>query len=418
MPGDTIEYLVTIHIPFARDADGSVWTGDMWIKDLRGMAEQLGPITIAAPESTRQDLSPTSTGSFSLERVSPDDEQLRFLPIPSYNSAQTYLAKRSQLFRSLREYVERARVVHIDTGGWPIAPGQIAFYWASKLAKPTVLFLGDGADPIGRYYEKMRRDKSWYKKLATYTLCRQFNRFAMNAARKADFVFFHNPVTARRFQNFARRSHTFSRSFVEHGMVVSEEQLASKCAAIRSRAPLRLIMAGRLHPMKGVGDAIDAIKRVRGGGADVRLTIVGTGSENDKLRKQVEKLRLGEFVKFEGVVEYGDPMFTLIREHHALVVCNLTDEISRNVLLGMALGTAVICYENRALEPLLKHRENGIVCEHGSIAALAEGMSELDSNRRLCQEVIRAGKLTALQNTFEACHKKRAELIRQHVHVN
>ena len=63
------DYLIVIHIPYTLDSDGSVVTGDMWIKDLRGMAHNLGRITVAAPMVSRGQFAPEVAGSFSCGRV-------------------------------------------------------------------------------------------------------------------------------------------------------------------------------------------------------------------------------------------------------------------------------------------------------------------------------------------------------------
>ncbi len=85
------DYLVVIHIPYAVDGAGNVLTGDMWVKDLRGMARALGRITVAAPCVPQEKLTATSAGSFSLATVPPSDSQLAFLPLPEYQSLGTFV---------------------------------------------------------------------------------------------------------------------------------------------------------------------------------------------------------------------------------------------------------------------------------------------------------------------------------------
>ena len=46
-------------------------------------------------------------------------------------------------------------------------------------------------------------------------------------------------------------------------------------------------------------------------------------------------------MRFRGKIEYGDKLFAWIREADVMVIANLTPEISRNILLSMALGGAI-----------------------------------------------------------------------------
>lgn len=408
-----MRYLVVIHIPFARDTDGNVLTGDMWLRDLRGMASAIGPIAVAAPCVPVEQLSARGAGSFSMARIPADDPQLRFLPLPAYDSAGTFLRAARTTWRLLRQYIAEADLVHIDSGGWPVAQGQIGFLLARRMRKKIMLFLGDGADPIGRFAEKLQRDRTPFKKLRTWLLMKQFQSAFRRAARCADVTFFHNPITASRFGKYARRQHTFFRTFVDNDILLTAEQLEEKTRGVAVEKPLRLIMAGRLIAMKGVHHAIEALKIARQDGADAELTILGSGDEEARLRQQAADSGLANQVRFRGTVPYGPELFDILRAHHGLVVCNLTDEISRNVLLAMASGLALISYDNPATRGLLRHEENAVVVPTNNVPLLANSFRQLDSDRAKCVSLVRGGHATAAQHTFQACHRARAQYARQ-----
>ena len=406
-------YLVIIHIPFALDADGSALTGDMWLRDLRGMADAIGPITVAAPCIAPEQLTARGAGSFSMGRIAPDDPQLHFLPLPSYDSASTLLRSSQQTWRLLREYIAEADLVHIDSGGWPIAQGQFGFLLARRMKKKIMLFLGDGADPIGRFQEKLRRDRSPFKKFTTWILMKEFQSFFRHAARCADVTFFHNPITESRFARYARTHHTFFRTFVESELLLTANQVEEKAQRVITEQPLRLIMAGRLIAMKGIHHAIMALHLARQHGAHVELTILGSGDDEPRLRQQAVDAGINTHVHFRGTVPYGPELFDILKGHHGLIVCNLTDEISRNILLAMACGLALISYDNAATRTLLVHRQNAFVVPTGNAAALAQSFVQLATDRALCMTLIHAGLHTASKHTFQACHQTRAEYARQ-----
>jgi len=413
MPATSMQYLVVIHIPFARDADGSALTGDMWLRDLRGMAHAIGPITVAAPCVVPEKLTARGAGSFSVGRVAADDAQLRFLPLPEYDSAGSLLRAARSTWKLLRNYVAQADIVHIDSGGWPVAQGQFGFLLARQMKKKIMLFLGDGADPIGRFQEKLRRDRSPFKKFTTWVLMKQFHSFFRHAARCADVTFFHNPITESRFARFARTRQTFFRTFVDRDILLTAEQLEARSNCLMTDQPLRLIMAGRLIAMKGIHHAIMALHLARQHGVNVELTILGSGEEESRLRQQAVDSGITEHVHFRGTVAYGPLLFDILKDHHGLVVCNLTDEISRNVLLAMACGLVLISYDNPATRTLLVHRENALVVPSGNVPLLGNSIAHLASDRVSGAKLLRGGWNTAAQHTFEACHETRAAYARR-----
>ncbi|MDO8523976.1 MAG: glycosyltransferase family 4 protein [bacterium] len=61
-----------------------------------------------------------------------------------------------------------------------------------------------------------------------------------------------------------------------------------------------LLVVSRLESEKRVDLAIRALKRVRDAGFDAGLTVVGSGSEEGRLKREAERLHLSEWVEFAG----------------------------------------------------------------------------------------------------------------------
>ena len=99
-----------------------------------------------------------------------------------------------------------------------------------------------------------------------------------------------------------------------------------------------LIYVGEFRHIKGADLLIDAVAKLRAGGHPVTLTLAGDGEESASLKAQVEKLGLGEAVRFIGHVKarYGFSKGSL------LVVPSRGDSMPYVVIEAAAAGIPMI----------------------------------------------------------------------------
>jgi len=99
-----------------------------------------------------------------------------------------------------------------------------------------------------------------------------------------------------------------------------------------------LIYVGEFRRIKGADLLIDAVAKLRAGGHPVTLTLAGDGEESASLKAQVEKLGLGEAVRFIGHVKarYGFSKGSL------LVVPSRGDSMPYVVIEAAAAGMPMI----------------------------------------------------------------------------
>ena len=99
-----------------------------------------------------------------------------------------------------------------------------------------------------------------------------------------------------------------------------------------------LIYVGEFRHIKGADLLIDAVARLRADGKPVTLTLAGDGEESASLKAQVEKLGLGEAVRFIGHVKarYGFSKGSL------LVVPSRGDSMPYVVIEAAAAGIPMV----------------------------------------------------------------------------
>src|ERR1035438_5848043 len=123
-------------------------------------------------------------------------------------------------------------------------------------------------------------------------------------------------------------------------MVPEEPYLAGETERV---PPLKLLYAGNLRPLKGVHLAVQAIALLRGQ-VSIKLTIVGKGPEESKLKEEVCRLGLQGFIHFLRWVPRVE-VLALYETHDALLFPSLHDSGGTVVMEAIAHGRPVICLD-------------------------------------------------------------------------
>ncbi len=105
----------------------------------------------------------------------------------------------------------------------------------------------------------------------------------------------------------------------------------------------RLLYAGTLRPLKGLHLAVRAMVLVRGRAA-VRLTIVGKGEEESRLKEEVRQLGLEQSIEFVSWIPKSD-VLALHATHDAFLFPSLHDSGGTVVMEAIAHGKPVICLD-------------------------------------------------------------------------
>ena len=118
----------------------------------------------------------------------------------------------------------------------------------------------------------------------------------------------------------------------------------------------------------------DSIKAVAQAGA--KATIVGTGPQEDELRRTVEST--GADVEFAGY-QTGDPLFDIIRDARALVLPSECYENAPVVLLeAYGVGTPVLGSDLGGIPELIVEGETGLLATAGNVDSFAKALRQYD----------------------------------------
>jgi glycosyltransferase involved in cell wall biosynthesis len=409
-------YLMVNHVPFGKsECDDTFKVGDMWLEDLRAQKRAIGPhgrLLVATP--LHEHLAEEDSGSFNLVEFKPREEGIVYFPLPPYLNTQEYLLRYAQLRRCLSEAVSHSDIVQADYGGHPVPLGRVVWDIAGKQNKKRI-WLFDGADPMPRMELGVAHESNSLKRWAKRAMVKSSLKFFQRAVAQADLVFTHNEaVTAHLTQVWHEDCHVLHRSFVRDEIVVGSQQIRQRADRWNNTArPLRLVVAGRQIAIKATDHVLRALAQARSRGAAIELVVLGEGEELENNRRLAKDLGIEGAVDFRGKVAYGEALFNEWDTCDAMVIANLTAEISRNFFLSLARGLPVIMYRNPATDALVESSQAGLLVEHGSVEGLAAAFERLYHDRSLVNRAAANGVELARQHTLDNCHRRRASLAMQ-----
>ncbi|MFB2935443.1 glycosyltransferase family 4 protein [Aerosakkonemataceae cyanobacterium BLCC-F154] len=144
-----------------------------------------------------------------------------------------------------------------------------------------------------------------------------------------------------------------------------------------------LVFLGRLVSDKGVDLLLDSVANLKNLGLFPKLTIIGTGIEETRLRQQVKHLKINEQVEFVGV-KLEQELTKLLNAHKIMVIPSRWQEPFGIVALeGIACGCVIVGSEQGGLKDAIN--SCGITFPNGNIQVLTQILYDLlsDDNQLL-----------------------------------
>ena len=409
-----MNYLLINHVPFGRgSAAGLYRVGDLFFQDLCAQARAIrkagGKLIVAVP--CVANLDSMVGGSFSTVEIEPSAHGFEYVALPFFLSVREYLRVGLALRAELRQAIARCDIVQMDYGGYPVMLGEVAWPIATALAKKRI-WVFDGADPFPRMELEAANEPNLIKRAVKTFSARLKSNFCEIAIREADLVFSHNLAVVERFAAiWTNHCHAFNRSFVTEEILITDSQLDERKQRLRdSGRPLHLMAAGRQIRIKGTDQAIRAVAKLRDQGVAVQLTVMGDGEDMDEFRRLAVALDATDIVHFAGSVPYGSQLFDAWAEADIMLVTNLTAEISRNVLLGLARGLPLVTYENPGTDTLLRAGRAASIVPKGDVDQLVQAIAAMNCDRAHLADLAERGLQLARANTLDATHQRRADL--------
>lgn len=161
-------------------------------------------------------------------------------------------------------------------------------------------------------------------------------------------------------------------------------------------SPLRLAYVGRIAREKGLYETLQGMRLATELGVDVRLTIGGSGAEEERLRRYAQALGISSRVTFAGPV-FGEDKVSLLAGADVMVLPSYSEGLPYALLESMAAGIPVIATPVGAIPDVMTHGTHGFLVPPRDGKAIAEALATIAADRerlswmsRACRQRIRA----------------------------
>jgi colanic acid/amylovoran biosynthesis glycosyltransferase len=160
--------------------------------------------------------------------------------------------------------------------------------------------------------------------------------------------------------------------------------------------PLRMISVGRLAPEKAHRGLVEAFDLALARGIDARLSIIGSGPEEGRLRAAVAERGLRDRVELLGKQPEA-AVLEAMAEAHLFVLSSLAEGLPVVLMEALALELAVIAPAINGIPELVSHGETGLLFCVGRWDELAERIVALARDSALRERLGAAGRRRVLE---------------------
>jgi glycosyltransferase involved in cell wall biosynthesis len=144
----------------------------------------------------------------------------------------------------------------------------------------------------------------------------------------------------------------------------------------RGRPIHRLLAVGNLKPEKGFDLLLEATKILMSEYPDLRLSIVGSGSEESRLRTKCNQLGIQKQIRFLGAIPHSE-MPEHYRRADVFCLSSLREGCPNVIMEALATGIPVAATKVGGVPELVKDGVNGFLAKDHSPEAIAHAITQV-----------------------------------------
>jgi len=400
-------YLVVVQAPAYPVRAGVFATESAFAEHLRMLRDRLGKrfdrLLLAAPRISDADY---ESRKESLSHVDEAEERIHFVPLHDVESGRLrfWRSDARRVWRTLREAVRSAELVHSGIGDDLWRPAMIFANAAAKLEKRPVLWHVD---------IDFRNDTEMYRETGVWgRRAYLLNRFVYDPMKLAqlhlapkmfDLVLLKSASMVKDVGRGAPHVRNFYDTVHSAQQVLDPDSAAHRMGWMKDASvPLKLAFFGRFVEYKGLDRSIEAVRIAREkSGRDIRLELIGQGEEKGRLEAQIRERNLQDAVTIVPPVPYGQELFSRIRQSHVQIATPLCEDTPRAAFDAFAQGMPIVAFDIRYYEDLAQESGAVATARWPDPEALADVIVALDTDRNRLASMSEHALSFARDNTQE-----------------
>jgi glycosyltransferase involved in cell wall biosynthesis len=402
--------LLVSTVPIVREH--GVWvTETQAVNGIRRWAEHFAPLTITLPEYRERRLAPNIDAWSELSEVL-DATGARIVALPPAYRLSEYLAHRGRVRKLLAGLIEQHRFLCFASigpvGCWGNDAGAMArtmrrpyAVWTDSVVHEFIRPTGPGMRPA-------------LKAIVARTIAAASERRVIRGAAVAIF----NGQTVRdAYARHARHAEVAHDVHLGPGDAISDEALQTRLARAGIDRPVHIGYAGRVHPIKGPIQWVDAVARALEslGPGSLRATWIGDGPLIDEARDRVRSRGLEAVIRFPGFSGDRETVLRAMREFDLFLYCHLTRESPRCLIEALICGVPLLGYDSPYARGLIEGRGGGEFVATGDVAALATLIGRVAGDREQLSRLTEQAARSRSVFSDVAVFRRRADLIRRYL---
>jgi glycosyltransferase involved in cell wall biosynthesis len=254
--------------------------------------------------------------------------------------------------------------------------------------------------------------KSWLVCKLVYDPIRELQQRAL--VKVADLMLFKEPQQVEDYGRGAPHVRLFLDPNFHPSDVAGVDVVQRKTSELMDpAAPLRVLYFGRLVPYKGVDKMIEAVADARARGAHLTFDVMGSGPEEQRLKRLVDERRVGDVVRFLKPRPYGPEFFDVLRQRHLLLACPLSADTPRSTWDAFASAMPVLAFNTPFYAGIGKYTGAVDVVPWPEVRPLAGRLVELADEKKLLIPFMRKAVVAAQENNGEAWLKRRVAWVEE-----
>ena len=174
-----------------------------------------------------------------------------------------------------------------------------------------------------------------------------------------------------------------------------------------------ILYVGRLKKYKQMDHLLHAVSFLRKSIPQVRLSIVGTGDNEEDLKQLAKKLHIDDIVTFHGFVMEEEKL-RLIQSAWVFVTPSSKEGWGLTVIEANACGTPAIAYNVQGLRDSILDGETGLLVQQNrGFERLAEVVTEFLENTKLRQELSTKAVEWSKRFSWDNCAREFLQLLQE-----